>query len=686
MILGGSVLTAWASGDIAFPAILCMLGLVGLHGRFTWDIRQRRIIAPLLLLVLAVLFAVQCRYAHVRTDEAAAFAWETIARYFLSSMVLVLFLRPPERLPGSLGLFHLATVMAAGQALLLDDMYLTFRLSELLGVTLALLYAVAPRIADDNGQQENRSRESHRSFRSYFPFSMSHFALLVLAINLGWIAGSLLYHNVETLNFLPGWFWRGAITLEGATDSIAQVGFSTSGRLSGVLEIKQDQDLRPVLTITCAGSPGYLRARVFDMYRRSEWRDLLEREPIFPEPSLYLVGRTRLFRLDDRDAPKSMVIRHESSISDVIFTPLGACSIEAPFDWLWRDVDGILYPHYARSSMGYRIVYTTAPNAHAPTGLQLHRMLEIPPQLDPRIQQLANKILAGCTTTAEKADAVVNYFRTNYTYSLGVDIPIDEDALTHFLLEDSTGYCEYFASGAAILLRFVGVPTRYVTGFLVTQKDERGEAWVARNMDAHAWVEAWDAERREWTIVEATVQENLGEESPEELARQAGSGSLFLRQFLQAVYDYGLLGILGWLFESYSLFTGISVSVAFLGGALWLALFRRYKKSRSLARLAAAKGPQLVALHKMLAAMDRKVKALGWRRSPGETLHAFSERLRISEGGEQKTEDGGQTAVVRPLSSVFRMADWYLQYADLRYCRAIHPEGLQQLRQRAREL
>ena len=95
MILGSSVLIAWASGDIAFPAILCMLGLLGVQRRFTWDIRpERHFITPLLLLLLAILFAIHCRYAHVRADQAAAFAWQTIARYFLASMILILFLRP----------------------------------------------------------------------------------------------------------------------------------------------------------------------------------------------------------------------------------------------------------------------------------------------------------------------------------------------------------------------------------------------------------------------------------------------------------------------------------------------------------------------------------------------------------------------------------------------------------------
>ena len=45
MLLTSSVLTAFASRDIAYPAILCILGLLGLQRRFTWDIKpERRVI------------------------------------------------------------------------------------------------------------------------------------------------------------------------------------------------------------------------------------------------------------------------------------------------------------------------------------------------------------------------------------------------------------------------------------------------------------------------------------------------------------------------------------------------------------------------------------------------------------------------------------------------------------------
>ncbi|MHC4597092.1 MAG: hypothetical protein ACYS19_19370, partial [Planctomycetota bacterium] len=147
MLLTGSILTALVCEDIAYPTILCILGFLGLQRRFTWDIKpQRRIIKLLLLFFLTIMFALHYSYASASSRiayiEAASFAWQTITRYFLASMVLILFIGPTQRLPSSLGLFHIAIAISAGQILLLDDRYIFFRLSELLSVIMVVLYAV----------------------------------------------------------------------------------------------------------------------------------------------------------------------------------------------------------------------------------------------------------------------------------------------------------------------------------------------------------------------------------------------------------------------------------------------------------------------------------------------------------------------------------------------------------------
>ena len=685
MLLTSSVLTALVSRDIAYPTILCMLGLLGLQRRFTWNIRpERRVITSLLLLLLAIMFSLHYHYAsfsgRAAYVQAAAVAWQTIARYFLASMILILFLGSSGRLPISLGLFHIAITISAGQIILLDDMYIAYRLLELLSVILVVLYATTARSSIDTPIGERMGRMPPPSCFRKKAGVLAFGLILVITANCGWTMSSILYRHVEVLNYLPVWFWRGSVALESTTDGMSLVGFSTSGKLSSVLMIKGDQDPTPVLSIKCDGSPGYLRARAFDVYRQSEWHDLSYREAIFPEQDrpfgMYFIGRTNIFRLDKRDASncKYMTIRYESEFADAVFTPLGTSFLAAPLNLMLRDNDDIVYAPKLRSGLNYRIAYTKSAYQKPPTGVQGRRMLNIPSQLDRRVHQLASRIFAGCSTTTEKINAVVKYFHNNYTYVLGLDIPPDRDKLTHFLLEESTGYCEYFASGAVILLRLADVPTRYVTGFLVTEKDAQSDLWIARNMDAHAWAETWDQEQNQWTIVEATVGEYTATASAtEELGDMSGGAGSLLGLLLQALYQYGIFGLLAWLFESYGLLSGLLLLTIFLGSALWLALSRDYnrKKLQRETQSRAMRKPGVVNLHKMLTRMDHKVKAAGSRRHLSETLHAFSQRIRARDSG-----DGLWT----------RISGWYLEYASLRYCRTISSKRLQQLQQLAQGL
>lgn len=670
MILASSLLTFLVSGDIAFPAILCMLGLLGLQRRLIWDVApEKRVVTSLLLLLLAIMFALHYRYGsstgRATGEQAAAVAWQTIARYFLASMILTLFLGSPRRLPFSLGLFHVAVTISAGQVLLLDDMYVAFRLSELFSVIMVVLYIALARGVPDMPAPERIGRIWRR---------LAFGLILLVTVNCGWIASSILYRHVEVLNYLPLWFWSGVTAMDTTTGGQSHVGFSTSGELSSVLMIKGEQDETPVLSIKSDRSPGYLRAKTFEAYLRSDskWLDRSNTVVVYPEQNGPLGTRfgRKLFRFDKRDLSKcrNMTIQHKSDLADAMFTPLGTVSVEAALPLLRLGEDNVVHCRNMHSGLNYDLAYSKSVHRKPPT--QEDQMLHVPKQLEADISHIASGIFAGCSTTSEKIEAIVQHFHTNYTYFLGLDIPPDRDKLTHFLLEEETGYCEYFASGAAILLRLAGVPTRYVTGFLVTYKDDLTGLWIARNMDAHAWVEAWDNDLKQWRIVEATAGEDMDMISAaEELERLRGDSGAILRQFLQTLYQYGLFGVPSWLFESFGLVGGLLLPAILFGTALWLAWLRRRKRKSfgDETRPAAAKSPELAILHKMLARMDRRVKAAGHRRDIGETLYAFSQRLRKRDSG-----DGLWTGI----------SDWYLEYANLRYCRAICSKRLQQLTHR----
>ncbi|NLK94582.1 MAG: hypothetical protein GX275_05240, partial [Clostridiales bacterium] len=59
---------------------------------------------------------------------------------------------------------------------------------------------------------------------------------------------------------------------------------------------------------------------------------------------------------------------------------------------------------------------------------------------------------------------------TKYTLSPG-KLPEGKDFVEYFLYESKEGYCTYFASAATVILRAMGVPARYVEGYVI-RKDE----------------------------------------------------------------------------------------------------------------------------------------------------------------------------------------------------------------------
>lgn len=86
--------------------------------------------------------------------------------------------------------------------------------------------------------------------------------------------------------------------------------------------------------------------------------------------------------------------------------------------------------------------------------------------------------------------------------------PEEEDFALWFYEKSDRGYCVHFATTTAVLLRSAGIPTRYVTGYLVNIKDSMGT--MVRLRDAHAWVEVY-LPVVGWVTLEATPG---GEGSP----------------------------------------------------------------------------------------------------------------------------------------------------------------------------
>lgn len=117
--------------------------------------------------------------------------------------------------------------------------------------------------------------------------------------------------------------------------------------------------------------------------------------------------------------------------------------------------------------------------------------LRVPEKLDPRIAELARRITAGAGDNYDRAEMIRNYLRSHYGYSLHPPEIEPLHPLASFLFRAKKGYCEYFASAMAVMLRTLKVPARLVNGFRTGTYNRVGKDFVVRARDAHSWVEVY---------------------------------------------------------------------------------------------------------------------------------------------------------------------------------------------------
>lgn len=120
--------------------------------------------------------------------------------------------------------------------------------------------------------------------------------------------------------------------------------------------------------------------------------------------------------------------------------------------------------------------------------------------------------VGAASTDFDKIMAVVNYMVLNYEYTYTPTKPSGEytSDLDAFLLETKDGYCVQFATAATLIFRELGIPARYVQGYLASDfyssTDEDGKKIYRSNVtdeDAHAWVEVW-IDGLGWRTIEVT--------------------------------------------------------------------------------------------------------------------------------------------------------------------------------------
>ncbi len=115
--------------------------------------------------------------------------------------------------------------------------------------------------------------------------------------------------------------------------------------------------------------------------------------------------------------------------------------------------------------------------------------LMLPSSLPTRVGALAYELTAGHSNDYDKANAIAEYLRNEFTYTTDMEeTPEGEDFVDYFLFEQKKGYCTYFASAFVVLCRSVNIPARYASGFVLVPDGKPGQ-FSATGNQAHAWGE-----------------------------------------------------------------------------------------------------------------------------------------------------------------------------------------------------
>ncbi|MGX7265153.1 DUF4129 domain-containing transglutaminase family protein [Enterococcus crotali] len=116
-----------------------------------------------------------------------------------------------------------------------------------------------------------------------------------------------------------------------------------------------------------------------------------------------------------------------------------------------------------------------------------------------RVEELAISLTKDQETLYDKVKAIERYLKQegDFRYSK-TDTPFtpqNEDYVDYFLFESKVGYCDNFSSAMTILLRSIGISSRWAKGFspgeITNNKNSDYQEYTIKNSDAHSWPEVY---------------------------------------------------------------------------------------------------------------------------------------------------------------------------------------------------
>ena len=210
-----------------------------------------------------------------------------------------------------------------------------------------------------------------------------------------------------------------------------------------------------------------------------------------------------LRRADPRAERLVQVFYVQRELPNVIFAPFQPYQVFFPSEELYVDQAlGLRAPFPLEEGMIYSVIGLTRP-------LPAEDLKKLPPiedfprlarsasthlteRVPQRVRDLAFRLTAPYPSPYEKALALTLHLQNHYAYqSPPPAYPADAEVSDYFLFESRTGHCEQFATALVVMARSLGMPARYVTGYLPGTFNPFTGFYEVRGSQAHAWAEIY---------------------------------------------------------------------------------------------------------------------------------------------------------------------------------------------------
>ncbi len=283
----------------------------------------------------------------------------------------------------------------------------------------------------------------------------------------------------------------------------------------------------PIFEVRGAAHTGYLRTAVGDVYENGWWRQLDPVEMGFRPPGV--VSEVVLSAIGQAAGPFSAMSEERldlalltkfqttprttytevisiSPLGSITNIPAGTLPTSPHLETL--NIPGMLWP-YSKTLSSDNSVPSYSWTSLVPQYDQDQlagaepssdsTYTQLPDDLPSRIRELAVEITSDHVGTYAKAQAIAAYLGTNYPYRLADSLddfpPAGRDPVDWFLFDHKEGTCGVYSSAFVVLARSVGIPSRVVSGWMISENagsqtvySDQGHQWAEVALAGIGWV------------------------------------------------------------------------------------------------------------------------------------------------------------------------------------------------------